>query len=73
MQIGHTSIQPFAPHGPAWGTYRFGRTVTRAQCPEDEAEKAADAGRQLAAKHGVGFYNANAGEERLFFPKGGTS
>lgn len=54
-------------------TYRFGRAVTRAQCPEEESVKAADAGRQLAAKHGVGFYNENSGEERLFFPKGGTN
>lgn len=53
-------------------TYRFGKAVTRASCPDDEAAKAADTGRQLAAKHGVGFYDANAGQERLFFPRGGS-
>ena len=53
-------------------TYRFGKAITKAQCPADQSEKAADTGRQLAAKHGVGFYNENSGEERLFFPKGGS-
>lgn len=54
-------------------SYRFGRTVTVASCPDGEAEKAARTGRSLAAKHGVGFYNANSGDERLFLPGGGTS
>ena len=63
---------PYADEDDGDTTYRFGKTITIAQCPDDKSEKAADTGRQLAAKHGVGFYNENSGEERLFFPKGGS-
>ncbi|GAA4893468.1 hypothetical protein GCM10025789_08320 [Tessaracoccus lubricantis] len=63
---------PYADSDDGTTTYGFGRAVTRASCPDDEADKAARAGRSLAAKHGVGFYNANSGEERLFFPGGGS-
>ena len=47
-------------------TYRCGPSSTLAQCPDGEATKAREAGRNLASKHGVGFFDPNDDADPIF-------
>lgn len=47
-------------------TYRCGSSFTLAQCPDGAADMAVEAGRNLAAKYGVGFFDPNTDEDPDF-------
>lgn len=59
---------PYADTEDGTTRYEFGRTVTRAFCPDGDARKAAADAHALAGKNSVGYFNPNPGDLRLFFP-----
>lgn len=57
---------PLADADDGTTTYRCGSSFTLAQCPDDETGRAVEAARNLAAKHGVGFFDPNTDDDPLF-------
>lgn len=57
---------PLADADDGTTTYRCGPSFTMALCPDGEAGKAVEAGRNLARKHGVGFFDPNTDDDPIY-------